>query len=107
MNAYRLRLMILRFTEAVRTLRLEGSIRVTYNSRGEIHLSDCVWCDESVLEGPDTCHCCLALDKPFEYFRTQYGIVTPEVMATLIRELHEIQNSRMSGSIMDYTDGKL
>lgn len=51
-------------------------MKVTYNRKGEIHLTDCVWCNDDVQEGPDTCHCYIALQNPVEYFRNKYGIVS-------------------------------
>lgn len=103
--SYCLRLMVLRFTEAVRDLGIEGSVRVTCNAQGEVHLTDCVWCNDAVSEGPDTCHCCRALENPRGYFRSKYGIVSDEEEESLRRQLEEIQNKKSSlSAIMDYSN---
>lgn len=66
-----MRLTILEITICAKCLSLGESIRVCYNRSGEVHLSDCVWSSYNVTEGPDTCHCCSALERPAEYFRNR------------------------------------
>lgn len=38
------------------------------NSRNEFHLNNCMWSDKKARYGPDTCHCCFALESPETFF---------------------------------------
>lgn len=105
---YKLRLNLIEFMEYVKRMGLDKMIRVVSNSRGEIHLSDCVWCNDAIQEGPDTCHCYGALSKPADYFRNKYGIVSVEEEENLVNQLEEIRRMKINMlPIIDYTSFSL
>lgn len=102
---YEFRLKLIEFTICVHKLGLDDSERLVVNSRGEIHLSDCVWNNDKVREGPDTCHCCAARCKLKRYFLKKYGIVAPEEEQNILKQVQENRRRRMAMlPIMDYAN---
>lgn len=51
--------------------RMNGRLKFLLNERGSFHLNDCDWSRKNPVDGPDTCHCHIALDSPEEFLENR------------------------------------
>jgi hypothetical protein len=101
-NTYQLRLHIIEFTECIERLGLEEMISLVTNGKGEIHLTDCVWCNDAIKQGSHKCHCYRAISNPDKYFRESYNILPRDEVEKLIKQFAELRKMSTKLPIMNY-----
>lgn len=100
---YELRSMMVRFLSQMISMDLHEHLSLNINAQGEVHLTDCAWCNDDIDEGPDSCHCLQALKNPQSYVSNTYGIGMEDEEKLFNNILEKIRKKRNENlHIMNY-----